>query len=375
MHSPLHHPPVPHAGPNTPALARCQTPTHTNVTSYVNNGKRDICLGQCVALVLIPPTRMCTRKSTACNVPIRATHVPTLSMPGTCSLCPLLGAMPHSAWSLAIITCRPLVYHWEAQLLAASVAGHTGSEQDMVTLPSSPDLRRLRWVLAACLMLTHSAVPDLARDNAVLAKSEADYVLADYWGRGCVAENGFVFAVGARYYPSSTACPCTCTEEGPVCTKPDCPRIHPRCIRVTYQGCCPRCQKIRKMCEYGGRMFKPFQEFLLSPCERCRCEANRAVYCLTTECARVLCVNPSYESKLCCPICKQGPNCFAGNIIIPAGVKVEMNATTLCYCPYKDGSWEPQQQATCIARGRRNVHHDIRKDSHVDLWREWEEVP
>ncbi|XP_051894625.1 von Willebrand factor C domain-containing protein 2-like [Pristis pectinata] len=101
----------------------------------------------------------------------------------------------------------------------------------------------------------------------------------------------------------------------------------------------------------NGFVFEP------SACERCRCEADREVYCLTAECAPVHCVNPSYEPNQCCPVCRQGPNCFAGNTIIPAGVKVEMDGISVCFCPYKDGSWEPQQQAICSPRGWKQSHH------------------
>lgn len=44
----------------------------------------------------------------------------------------------------------------------------------------------------------------------------------------------------------------------------------------------------------------------LSRCERCRCEANREVYCTISNCPAPHCVNPTYEANHCCPICKSG---------------------------------------------------------------------
>ncbi|XP_048416823.1 von Willebrand factor C domain-containing protein 2-like [Stegostoma tigrinum] len=229
-------------------------------------------------------------------------------------------------------------------------------------------LRKLSCLVLVCLTLTHIAKSRAASVNEILSKSDSDYVLSDYRGKGCIDDNGFVFDVGERFYPTATACPCVCTETGPVCRKPQCPRISSRCIRVSYHSCCPRCLEFRNSCQYGGKMYQLFQEFWPSACERCRCEANREVYCLTAECAPVHCVNPSYEPNQCCSVCKQGPNCFAGNTIIPAGVKVEMDGRSVCFCPYKDGSWEPQQQAICTLRGRRLGHHHNVKERHHREW-------
>ncbi|XP_041073446.1 brorin-like isoform X2 [Carcharodon carcharias] len=198
-------------------------------------------------------------------------------------------------------------------------------------------LRKRFWLVLVCLTLTHMAKSRAASVNEILSTGDSDYMLPDYRGKGCIDDNGFVFDVGEKFYPTATACPCVCTEAGPVCRKPQCPRIPPRCIRP-------------------------------SACERCRCEANREVYCLTAECAPVHCVNPSYEPNQCCPVCKQGPNCFAGNTIIPAGVKVEMDGRSVCFCPYKDGSWEPQQQAICSSRGRRQDHHYSVKEGQQWEW-------
>uniref|UniRef100_A0A8C4TBM6 Si:dkey-283b1.7 n=1 Tax=Erpetoichthys calabaricus TaxID=27687 RepID=A0A8C4TBM6_ERPCA len=138
------------------------------------------------------------------------------------------------------------------------------------------------------------------------SKSESDYDFGDYRGKWCLDDSGFVYNIGERYYPSATACPCMCTEDGPVCVKPKCPRIHPRCTRISYRSCCPRCEAIRNVCEYRGRTYKLLEEFMLSPCERCRCEANGQVYCTIGECPSLHCVDPTYEPDQCCPVCRNG---------------------------------------------------------------------
>lgn len=46
--------------------------------------------------------------------------------------------------------------------------------------------------------------------------------------------------------------------------------------------------------------------FQVSPCERCRCEANGEVLCSVSACPQTECVDPVYEPDQCCPICKNG---------------------------------------------------------------------
>ncbi|KAK1878235.1 Brorin [Dissostichus eleginoides] len=163
------------------------------------------------------------------------------------------------------------------------------------------------------------------------SRSDLDYEFGDYRGRWCIDDHGFVYGIGEVYYPSSTACPCTCTVDGPVCVRPKCPRIHPRCTRIIYRACCPVCEAMAR----------------LSRCERCRCQANREVYCSISECPAPHCVDPTYEPNHCCPICKTGPNCFAGDRVVPAGERVNINQRTVCYCTYRDGTWHTHPQATC----------------------------
>ncbi|AWP18379.1 putative von Willebrand factor C domain-containing protein 2-like [Scophthalmus maximus] len=74
--------------------------------------------------------------------------------------------------------------------------------------------------------------------------------------------------------------------------------------------------------------------FQLSRCERCRCGANREVYCSISDCPAPHCVNPTYEPDHCCPICKTGPNCFAGSRVIPAGERLNIDEQTSRVPPY-----------------------------------------
>uniref|UniRef100_A0AAQ5WYH0 VWFC domain-containing protein n=1 Tax=Amphiprion ocellaris TaxID=80972 RepID=A0AAQ5WYH0_AMPOC len=198
------------------------------------------------------------------------------------------------------------------------------------------------------------------------SKTDLDYEFGDYRGKWCIDDHGFVYAIGEVYYPSPSACPCTCTVDGPVCIRPKCPRIHPRCTRIRYKACCPVCEAMARVCVYGGKTYRPLEEFRdypksfsfltslrclqLSRCERCRCEANREVYCSISDCPAPHCVNPTYEPNHCCPICKTGPNCFAGNRVIPAGERVNIDERTVCYCTYRDGTWHTHPQATCEQR-------------------------
>nr|XP_054598189.1 von Willebrand factor C domain-containing protein 2-like isoform X2 [Nothobranchius furzeri] len=135
-------------------------------------------------------------------------------------------------------------------------------------------------------------------------KTDPDYEFGDYRGKWCIDDHGFVYNIGEVYFPSPTACPCTCTVDGPVCVRPRCPRIHPRCTRIRFKACCPVCEAMARVCVYGGKTYRPLEEFRLSRCERCRCEANREVYCSISDCPAPHCVNPTYQPNHCCPICK-----------------------------------------------------------------------
>ncbi|KAJ3600416.1 hypothetical protein NHX12_031400 [Muraenolepis orangiensis] len=223
------------------------------------------------------------------------------------------------------------------------------------------------------------------------SNTDLDYEFGDYRGKWCMDDHGFVYGIGELYYPSPTACPCTCTVDGPVCVRPQCPRIHPRCTRIAYKACCAVCEAVAKVCVYGGRTYRLLEEFRVSRCERCRCEANREVYCSVSDCPAPHCVNPSFEPNHCCPMgnmepsqcslfsyappyevdvelqdlqefwykCQpvkiirvyrspsKGPNCFAGSKIIPAGERVDMDDNTVCFCTYHDSSWHIHPQATC----------------------------
>ncbi|XP_060637512.2 brorin [Anolis sagrei] len=174
-----------------------------------------------------------------------------------------------------------------------------------------------------------------------------EYAYPDYRGKGCVDESGFVYAIGEKFTPGPSACPCLCTEEGPLCIQPECPRLHPRCIHVDTSQCCPLCKERKNYCEFRGKVYQTLEEFMVSSCEKCRCEANGEVVCTVSACPQTDCVDPVYEPDQCCPICKNGPNCFAETIVIPAGREVKTDECTICHCTYEEVTWRIERQAMC----------------------------
>ncbi|KAM4689338.1 brorin [Discoglossus pictus] len=183
----------------------------------------------------------------------------------------------------------------------------------------------------------------------VVATPEApeEYAYPDYRGKGCVDESGFVYAIGDKFTPGPSACPCLCTEEGPLCIQPECPRLHPRCIQVDTSQCCPQCKERKNYCEFRGKNYQSLEEFAVSSCEKCRCDANGEVMCTVSACPQTECVDPVYEPDQCCPICKNGPNCFAETTVIPAGREVKTDECTICHCTYEEGTWRIERQALC----------------------------
>ncbi|KAG9339541.1 hypothetical protein JZ751_023684 [Albula glossodonta] len=147
---------------------------------------------------------------------------------------------------------------------------------------------------------------DYTADEAERTASNDNVIFDDYRGKGCVDDSGFVYALGERFFPGHSNCPCVCTEDGPVCEQPDCPKIHPKCTKVEHNGCCPECKEMKNFCEYRGKAYKVLEEFKPSPCEWCRCEPSKEVHCVVADCAVPECVNPVYEPEQCCPICKNG---------------------------------------------------------------------
>uniref|UniRef100_A0AAV2KJU3 VWFC domain-containing protein n=1 Tax=Knipowitschia caucasica TaxID=637954 RepID=A0AAV2KJU3_KNICA len=165
------------------------------------------------------------------------------------------------------------------------------------TMPPGPGFLRLLRVLP--LLLAPGP-----RVSAEISSKPEDYEFGDYRGKWCLDESGYVYAIGQVYSPSPFACPCTCTEDGPLCVRPTCPRVHPRCTRIRYKGCCPVCEAMARVCVYGGRTYRPLEEFWVSRCEHCRCGANREVYCSISDCPAphlflILCVYVSVPHPLC----------------------------------------------------------------------------
>lgn len=101
---------------------------------------------------------------------------------------------------------------------------------------------------------------DYGVDEAERTASE-NIVFDDYRGKGCVDDSGFVYKLGERFYPGHSNCPCVCTEDGPVCDQPECPKLHPKCTKVEHNGCCPECKEVKNFCEYRGKTYKILEEF------------------------------------------------------------------------------------------------------------------
>ncbi|XP_077123733.1 brorin isoform X2 [Ranitomeya variabilis] len=184
-------------------------------------------------------------------------------------------------------------------------------------------------------------------DIAATQEATEEYAYPDYRGKGCVDESGFVYAIGEKFTPGPSACPCRCTEEGPLCIQPECPRLHPRCIQVDNSQCCPQCKEKKNYCEFRGKTYQSLEEFMVSPCEKCRCDPNGEVMCTVSACPQTECVDPVYEPDQCCPICKNGPNCFAETVVIPAGREIKIDECTICHCTYEEGTWRIERQALC----------------------------
>lgn len=101
-------------------------------------------------------------------------------------------------------------------------------------------------------------------DVALSLDAIDEYAYPDYRGKGCMDESGFVFAIGDQFTPGPSTCPCLCTDEGPLCTKPECPKVHPRCIKVDTSQCCPLCKEKKNYCEFRGKVYASLEEFKVS---------------------------------------------------------------------------------------------------------------
>ncbi|KAI4821845.1 hypothetical protein KUCAC02_007423 [Chaenocephalus aceratus] len=181
------------------------------------------------------------------------------------------------------------------------------------------------------------------------SRSDLDYEFGDYRGRWCIDDHGCCYGIGEVITRAPRRVPARAPWTVPCASDPSV-RHPPRCTRMMYRACCPVCEAMARVCVYGGKTYRLLEEFRLSRCERCRCQANREVYCSISECPAPHCVNPTYEPNHCCPICKTGPNCFAGDRVVPAGERVNIDQRTVCYCTYRDGTWHTHTQATCEQR-------------------------
>lgn len=117
----------------------------------------------------------------------------------------------------------------------------------------------LLLVLKASVSPASLSSDDYAADEAY--RNSNDVLFDDYRGKGCVDDSGFVYKLGERFFPGHSNCPCVCTEDGPVCDQPECPKIHPKCTKVEHNGCCPECKELKNFCEYKSKTYKILEEF------------------------------------------------------------------------------------------------------------------
>jgi hypothetical protein len=131
--------------------------------------------------------------------------------------------------------------------------------------------------LAAAAAAAQDAI---SPDFAPTPELPEEYAYPDYRGKGCVDESGFVYAIGEKFAPGPSACPCLCTEEGPLCAQPECPRLHPRCIHVDTSQCCPQCKERKNYCEFRGKIYQTLEEFVVRdqrPCTGRLCTFQEGV--------------------------------------------------------------------------------------------------
>ncbi|XP_060544168.1 von Willebrand factor C domain-containing protein 2-like isoform X5 [Pantherophis guttatus] len=100
-----------------------------------------------------------------------------------------------------------------------------------------------------------------ADEGDQVSNNDNNLIFDDYRGKGCVDDSGFVYKLGERFFPGHSNCPCVCTEDGPICDQPECPKIHPKCTKVEHNGCCPECKEVKNFCEYHGKSYKILEEF------------------------------------------------------------------------------------------------------------------
>ncbi|XP_033760955.1 von Willebrand factor C domain-containing protein 2-like [Pecten maximus] len=99
-------------------------------------------------------------------------------------------------------------------------------------------------------------------------------------------------------------------------------------------------------CTHQGKQY-PDGPFKPSACEHCQCDAaSGRVSCAIADCFFSPCVDAIHKPDVCCPVCPNGPNCYVGNIKIPAG-KDYNDGHQVCRCPDGFHFGSSGQQAIC----------------------------
>ncbi|XP_043364591.1 brorin isoform X3 [Dermochelys coriacea] len=136
---------------------------------------------------------------------------------------------------------------WSSQG-TSSKAGNIQAQEQRDGVPEEPQAAE------------ESSLPEVVASTT--PEPPEEYAYPDYRGKGCVDESGFVYAIGEKFTPGPSACPCLCTDEGPLCIQPECPRLHPRCIHVDTSQCCPQCKERKNYCEFRGKTYQTLEEFM-----------------------------------------------------------------------------------------------------------------
>nr|XP_026691205.1 von Willebrand factor C domain-containing protein 2-like [Ciona intestinalis] len=158
-----------------------------------------------------------------------------------------------------------------------------------------------------------------------------------------------IFSVGEMFTRESDPCErCLCASTGPQCSVTRCPELSESCIEVARHAgeCCVQC--VREGCDENNRTYHVGEYFNTSPCRLCKCETNGRAYCSVADCEPPPCIDSIRLPDQCCPVCPEGPNCFAGGRVIPSGQTVLIdNGCRRCRCTNYGRYWAGSDQADC----------------------------
>jgi len=158
---------------------------------------------------------------------------------------------------------------------------------------------------------------------------------------GCYFK-GKHYPSGPVQLPDCVTCHCDTRSGNVSCGVTNCPAM-PDCLLIqnhTESGqCCPAC--LQRGCWYKGKGYKPGTRIPdTGPCSVCYCpwtgQANGQPTCMEVKCANASCVDAEIPHGKCCPVCKRGPNCWLGDLVISAANEVWIGPCRSCKCPTEE---------------------------------------